>query len=313
MRRGFGPVLYRDLAGFHPGLPPAEPATVLHAFLRHLAGPGTRIPTGQAARRQLYLGLLDDRPGLVVILDDAADQAQISPLLPECPTVRVIVTSRVRPALPGSPQLRLGVLPMADSIRLLGCLTGAARVAAEPLAARAIAEHCGHLPLAVTLVARQVAARPHWSLADHADRLSALGLDDGVRRALALSYRRLTDPQAALLRRLAISPGPDFDGEAAAALLGCDDATAAAALAGLDRASLVQRTIDEHYRVPDLVRAFARERAVDDDAASERRAAVRRLVEHYEHAGVARPRTAAGPGRRSRWRGDIAPDRVPSP
>jgi hypothetical protein len=283
-QHGCGLTLYVDLAGFHPHRPPADPAAALTAMLRHLTTPGARIPNDGNARALMYRNRLEHASG-VIILDNAADLSQITPLLPESRTIQVIITSRVRLPVPGAQHIRLGGLAIDDSVLLLARLTDPTRVAAEPQAAHRIAERCGRLPLALSLIARHVNTKPHWTLADHATRLGELGLDDGVRAALALSYRSLPTTQATLLRLLAIHPGSDFDGFAASALLGVDAATGSSALADLDRASLIQSVgHDKRYRMHDLVRAFARERAFDDDAASERRAAIRRLG-NYRLAG----------------------------
>ena len=52
-----------------------------------------------------------------------------------------------------------------EAVKLLAAITDAGRVAAEPEAAERIVALCGHLPIAITLAARRLQARPSWRLA----------------------------------------------------------------------------------------------------------------------------------------------------
>src|SRR5204862_3827355 len=79
-------ILFVNLRGFHPdpGQPPADPAAVLDGFLRLLGVPGQQVPHDLEARATLYRGRLRGRRALVV-LDNAADERQVEPLLPGSP------------------------------------------------------------------------------------------------------------------------------------------------------------------------------------------------------------------------------------
>jgi len=104
--------------------------------------------TEQMAR---YLTLLADRRVLVV-LDNAADEAQVRPLLPGSPTCAVLITSRNRlSALEGAHSLTLRELDPLTAVELLSKLAGKERVDAEPELAKEIARHCGYLPLALRI------------------------------------------------------------------------------------------------------------------------------------------------------------------
>src|SRR5581483_7494405 len=81
--------LYADLRGARPDQ--AEPGEVLAHFLRAFGVHGARIPDTLDERVALYRSLLATRRVLVV-LDDAADERQVRPLLPGAGQCAVLVT-----------------------------------------------------------------------------------------------------------------------------------------------------------------------------------------------------------------------------
>ena len=83
--------LFVDLNG-------SDPADVVREFITALGTSPDGIPPEPHAQTALYRTLLADRR-MLIVLDNAADTAQVVPLLPGTPQCRVIVTSRER--LPG--------------------------------------------------------------------------------------------------------------------------------------------------------------------------------------------------------------------
>lgn len=280
--------LYVDLGGFSARREPVDPAAALAGLLR-LGTPDAEIPSDLDARAALYRDRLDGRHA-VVLLDNALSAEQVRPLVPGSPTCRVLVTSRRSlDGLDGTRHLRLGVFDTDEALALLSAIVGAERVAAEEDAALRVVELTGRLPLAVSLVARRLRARPSWRLADVAvlleaeeSRLSRLASDDvAVRAAFAVSYELLADGHRRLFRRLASLPGRDFCVHAAAAV---------AAVPVPDAAEILEALLDEHllddaglgrYGWHDLVALFARERFLADEDAAARDIAVRRGLESY--------------------------------
>jgi tetratricopeptide (TPR) repeat protein/transcriptional regulator with XRE-family HTH domain len=267
--------LWVGLGGAGPS--PLDPGEVLDRFLRALGVEGAAVPDGLDERGALYRTLLADRRVLVV-LDDAAGEAQVRPLLPGGAGCGVVVTSRVRLAgLAGVVGVGLEVLDEAAALELLGRIAGERRVAAEPDAAEAIVRACGCLPLAVRIAGSRLATRPAWPLArlasrlaDEQHRLNELVAGDlEVRASLALSYRALGDDQRLLLCRLAVLDAPDLPAWAAAAVMDREVALLEPLLEALVDAHLL--TVSggpagaPRYRFHDLVRVFARERALTDD------------------------------------------------
>jgi tetratricopeptide (TPR) repeat protein len=217
--------LYVDLRGAEEDARRLTPGGVLGQFLLDLGVPAQEIPEGVAARAARYRSLVADRR-VLVLLDNAHDEAQVRPLLPGTPGCLALITSR-RPlaALEAAPApLHLDVLGEREAINLLARLAGAERVAAEQEEAAALTRLCGGLPLALRIVGARLATRPRWRLADlrrrlveERRRLAELSLGDlDVRASFMLSYRELTESQARLFRRLGAVPGTSFGTELAA-------------------------------------------------------------------------------------------------
>jgi tetratricopeptide (TPR) repeat protein len=242
-----------------------------------------------------------DRKALI-LLDNARDAAQVRPLLPGGGACRVLVTSRARLAdLAGSVPLDLGVLDEADGLALLTRIVGPQRIAAELRATADILEVCSGLPLAIRIAGTRLAARPGWSvrsfadrLADHRRRLDELTVGDlGVRATLEMSYEdigmrrtRAGVPLMRSFRMLALAPGSETSVPAAAALLDLPFQAAEEALEALVDASLQQTPQPGRYRIHDLLRACAAERAEAEDSAAERDAARERLLNWYLHTAA---------------------------
>ena len=280
------PVLFVNLRGFHPdpAQPPADPGAVLDGFLRLLGVPGQQIPHDLDGRAKLYRDLLAGRRALIV-LDNAADADQVRPLLPPTRGCRVLVTSRrhlgdLRPAT----HLTVGGFSPEEARQFLTGATPGVPLGDDPDAPARIARRCAHLPLALGLIASQTRAAAGWTLTDKAEwldeRHQSGRLDTGVELALDLSYQQLPADRRRLLRLLALHPGDDLDAYAAAALAGVDLATARAHLRELCGDHLLLGSAGR-YTFHDLVRAFATNRARDEDPPAGRRAALTRLFDHY--------------------------------
>ncbi|GLY98088.1 tetratricopeptide repeat protein [Actinoplanes sp. NBRC 103695] len=274
-------VLFVDLRGFHPdpAQPPADPAAVLDGFLRLLGVPGQAVPHGLDARAALYQERLAGQRA-VVLLDNAAGAAQVRPLLPAAPGCVALVTSRRSlTELPLPAHIDLGALTPDESVSYLD------RKLTDAASAARIAARCGHLPLALGLIAAHIRNTPGWTLADHADRLDERHrerrLDSGVELAFDLSYQRLPATQRRLLRLAALHPGHDIDGSGAAALLEVPATDAHDLLATLRDEHLLGEAAPGRYVFHDLVRAYAISKAHDEDRPADRRAALTRLFDHY--------------------------------
>jgi DNA-binding SARP family transcriptional activator/tetratricopeptide (TPR) repeat protein len=281
--------LFADLHGGGPH--PPGPLAILARFLRALGVPGSQLPEGLDERAEMYRSRLAGRKVLVV-LDDAASESQVTPLLPGSQTTAVIVTSRSRlGGLAGAARVEVGALDVGRSMELLARIAGEQRVLAQPAEAAAVAARCGHLPLALRVAGARLAARPHWSigqlagrLADETRRLDELRHGDlAVRPSISLSYDNSSEPARRLMRRLALMDQPVFSGWLAAALLDGAAEDAEDLLDELVSAQLIETTVSgsgrySQYRFHDLIREFAREQLTTEDDQAEQKAAVERAL-----------------------------------
>jgi DNA-binding SARP family transcriptional activator/tetratricopeptide (TPR) repeat protein len=291
--------LYVNLRGFDPAGPPITPAEAIRGFLGALGVPPARIPADLAAQAALYRSLVADRR-MLIVLDNARDGGQVRPLLPGGGGCLVLITSRRQlvslVAAEGAHPLTLDLLGAAGARDVLARHLGAARVAAEPLAAGELAELCARLPLALSVAAARVASRPGFSLAGAAaelrttqSRLDALSAGDPVtdaRTVFSWSYRQLSPGAARMFRLLGVPAGPDISEAAAISLAGARPDEARRALAELAQASLLTAPSPGRFTFHDLMRAYAAEQAAADRSPGQP-AAVRRVLDHYLHTAVA--------------------------
>jgi tetratricopeptide (TPR) repeat protein len=281
-----------DLRGYDPSRPPADPAAVLEGFLRRLGMRGDQIDhLDLAGRSARYRQLLAGKRALV-LLDNAAAAEQVKPLLPDAHGCLALITTRQALAdLPGAVHLSLDVFTPDEAVELLRRTADAVRVEADLAATTGMAGLLGHLPLALAVAAAWIRANPDWSMADHFERLlqhrDRLRLADEVEVALGLSYAGLPAELKRTFRLLALLPGGDLDPHAAAALADAEPAAMRRQLDRLATHSLLLHPTPGRYAFHDLVRVYATGRAHDEDAASARREALGRLLDHYLHSAAA--------------------------
>jgi DNA-binding SARP family transcriptional activator len=247
-------ILYADLRET------TAPAAVLEDFLRWLGCPAQAIPASPEQRERLFRTYAANRR-LLVVLDNAAGEAQVRPLLSACPTV---VTSRSPlGGLTGALRLPVGVLDPADAVELLARSSG--RPADDAL--RTLARFCGGLPIALRIAGSRLAARPEWTagylvrlLEDEHQRLDRLHAGDlTVRSVFAIGFDGLPEAARLTLRGLGALSAPDFADWVTERLGGQAEALVDAGLLethGVDVAGQLR------YRMHDLTRLFAREKPV---------------------------------------------------
>ncbi|MEV5883677.1 BTAD domain-containing putative transcriptional regulator [Streptomyces sp. NPDC052020] len=217
--------LYIDLQGATPGMTPLTAGQALTALLRDLGAEPGGIPEHPHAAAALLRSLLAPTRTLLV-LDDAANAAQVRPLLPAGPCCAVIVTSRSPlTALDGAHRFPLAPLSGEESAALLRAVSRRGGREADPghregsghghrdgggrgagggpgglTADHPLVELTGRLPLALRAVAARLAARSALTpdvlagrLADAEGRLNHLEYDDlSVRASLAVAHDALT-------------------------------------------------------------------------------------------------------------------------
>ncbi|MGV9293700.1 BTAD domain-containing putative transcriptional regulator [Amycolatopsis sp. NPDC003676] len=287
--------IYVDLRG-HAAAPTLTPTEVLARFVAALNPAMTTLPSDQEELVALYRTLLRGRKVLIV-LDNAADPAQVRPLLPNAPGCGVLITSRNElrglVALQGAVLFHVGVLTSECARSLLALIVGQDRVAAEPSAAGELVELCGFLPLAIRIAAANAAGLPDSPLADYVaelrqgNRLASLRIvgdeEAAVRNAFQLSYVTLDDATARVFRFLGLVVAPNFSADAIAALTGLPGSEVRTMLERLTVANLLVRTGGSRYQLHDLLRAFAAEQCAEADDEVTLTAAQERLLTFYLH------------------------------
>ncbi|MBT2481589.1 transcriptional regulator [Streptomyces sp. ISL-94] len=186
----------RDASGYRR--PPADIAGDL------LRGLGEQVdPTAGSEERVWRLQARLTQSRCLVVLDDAADEAQVHALVPGSGQTQFLITGRPRFAtLPRVRVMALGGLQPREAMDLLdGITTGV--VGSKGDAGRLVRLCDGH-PAAIRAVAAQLIAKPHWTPAHLADRLA-----DPCRDTLGLLRVGELDVGATLLRSAAELPeGP---------------------------------------------------------------------------------------------------------
>ena len=312
--------LFIDLHGYTDGVAPVEPGDALDWMLRALGVPGERIPSDLGQRAGLYRSRLAEQR-MVIVLDNAATEAQVTPLLPGAPGCVVLVTSRRRLAgLDNTHTLSLDTLPAADAVALFRGSVSEGRLAGQPPEALAeLVELCGRLPLAIRIAAARLRSHPAWDLPHLVRRLRdqqhrLVELEAGQRSvtvALDLSYQDLDADVQRAYRLLGLHAGTCIDAYAAAALVDRAMPATGRLLEQLLEAHLLEEPVPGRYRFHDLTRAHAAHTATGDETERAARGAVDRLLDYYRHAAAV-AMDAAYPYERER-RPRVPPVRTPVP
>jgi tetratricopeptide (TPR) repeat protein/transcriptional regulator with XRE-family HTH domain len=292
--------LFIDLHGHTPGRKPMPPETALAELLAAMGVDPRFLPRDLHGRAGLWRDRTAGQRALLV-LDNAADSGQVTPLLPGGNGCVVLVTSRRSLGdLPGAivPILLQG-LPPAQATDMF--LQVAPRATSGPREeAEELVQLVGYLPLAISLLARVYMNHPAWTLSDligetktslltlTAERVSIAGAFD-------VSYRYLTADHRLVLRRLSEHPGTTVDAFSAAVLADVPLHQAGNGLEVLHNEGLLTEVSYRRYAMHDLIRRYAQNRSGTDPAA-DRDEAVERLLDYYQYvATISQTRLARHP------------------
>ncbi|MEU4642516.1 tetratricopeptide repeat protein [Micromonospora sp. NPDC023814] len=299
IREGWFPggVLFVDMFGYDSGRR-LSAADALAGWLSAIGIPGEHIPPTQQDRSRLWRSVLDAYTGqgrrLLLIIDNAASEGQVTPLLPGEDRIPVLVTSRH--TLDIDARLHdLDVLDPVAAVTLISEVIAVRRGPGDPrlqtggrAALADLAGLCAGLPLALRIVAALLADRPHLHpqalagrLRDEQGRLDGLSRQQAaVRAAFDLSYQHLTDAQARMFRLLPVNPGPDVATTTAAHLADLPEPQASVLLEDLHRAHLIAEPAADRWGMHDLIRLYAADQAPTMSDETER--ARRQLYGYYQ-------------------------------
>jgi tetratricopeptide (TPR) repeat protein len=293
--------LFIDLHAHTPGREPVAPLDALAALLTSTGIDPRFLPGDLDGRAALWRDQMAGQRALLV-LDNAASSAQVTPLLPGGGDCLVLVTSRRHLGdLPGAVvPVSLDVLPAGHAAEMFTRL--APRSAADPAGVMDVVQLAGFLPLAVSLLARVFSRHPSWTLADLAGEtrdslLTVRAENDTIAAAFDVSYRHLDPALRRFFDLLGVHPGATIDSYAAAALADISPSQAGELLDTLHGEGLVTETGRRRFGMHDLLRRYARDHATAASVNS--REALERLLDYYQHtAALARDALArrARPG-----------------
>ncbi|WP_040813694.1 tetratricopeptide repeat protein [Nocardia concava] len=320
-------VIWENLHGHTDGRPPRTPAGVLEQVLLKIGVPPETIKTDIGPRSARWRHEMRDRRSLIVF-DNALDSKQVRALLPEARDCFVLITSRHKlTGLTGAVPLQLDAMGPSEAEELL------VEFAHLPPgydveAARLVLGAAGGLPLAIRLIAGQIAyqgpdllgaaAAEFTKLAERMRQGPGDGTEDSLveraldlfsaegetlRAAFELSYQRLPDPVLQRsVRLLGWFPGTEITAETLAPMAGVPQAQAYGLIRQIFEVGLLDPAEagprGQRFRIHDVTRLFARVKADAEDLPSEHTAAVGRLVRYClgvaRQAGVQQPYEAAG-------------------
>jgi transcriptional regulator with XRE-family HTH domain len=305
--------LFLDLLGPNPAL--ARPAlSVLQALLREVFDVEDGDPPSTMDACVAKWQAACAKQDRLIVLDNAAEEAQIRPVLAGG-SVRVVATSRRSLAgLEDVERIHLDPLPSPDSIRLLRDIVPPGQ--RTDLDVIELARLCSDLPLALRIAGNRIASGPSRTAADFVRRLRS---DDQRLRALVagdlsaeaafrLSYDDLDPFSAHLFRNLCLSYGLMFDVPLVAVLMDADPLDVEDSLDELVELGLVEFIGQRRYRLHDLLRLFsAHELGRDDEKFGDRAQARLRswLLSTAAKAGsLFAPNAVVGQAERLEWLAD---------
>lgn len=252
---------------------PPNPSWLMEKLVLAIDPMHNSLPAAVGERSALFCGLLATRRALIV-LDNAADEAQVRPLLPDAGGSRIIVTSRRRLAgLDGARHLILEPMDVPDATRLLTVILEVADRPMKYTDLQEVAVLCAGLPLAIRIAANRIASHPDMPIADLLERLRdrtrrlavlAVG-DNQVQAAFDSSYELLSDSSRALFRRCALISGSDFGMSIAAQLVDKSIEVTEKLVDELVDLGLLQAGYSGRYRQHDLLRLFASARLLAEE------------------------------------------------
>jgi len=276
--------IFLKLEGTSPD--PLKPAEAMAQVIRAFRGSEERLHEDQNELQRLYNSVLEGKR-ILLLLDNAADDKQVIPLLPP-KGCAALVTSRRNFTLPGMPRpFSLDTMKPEEARDLLLKISPHIGDKAEELA-----RLCGHLPLALRAAASFLAVKIDLKLSLYLEELRSErtrlekigreGVDLDLEACFDLSYSRLPAETARVFRMLSAFPS-DFDAAAEEAI--CQD-EGHQHLSELLRWSLVEFPRPEgegRYHLHDLVRLLALGLMEKEEDEAARNDAKLRHCEHFRN------------------------------
>ncbi|WP_229068574.1 helix-turn-helix domain-containing protein [Actinoplanes sp. DH11] len=209
---------------------------------------------------------------IIIVLDNAANEAQVRAAMPAHGPALVIVTSRrLLSGLESVERVVLSPLREQEAVALLAEIT--ADRPADEAELHELARLCANLPLAIRVAGNRLASRPDRTaggllarMSDEQHRLAVLSAGgSGVGAAFALSYDQLSDDGKRLFRRLSLMYGSTCGATTAAVVEPQSLTEAEDALDELIELGLLQEAENNRVQFHDLLRLYAELKLREDD------------------------------------------------
>lgn len=266
-----------DLKGTEPH--PLDPEAVIVSLLQEWGIEPAVLPSSLTDRVQLLNSLMAGKRTLMV-LDNAANAAQIQPLILSNLTCAVIVTSRnPLPELQGATAIALEPLLKTDALQWLLDTDKRPERSTSSDATLALAEFSNHIPLVLRLMEGTLRSCPDLGAEMYAMQLKQSSLP-AIATCFAIAYRALPDDSAHLLRLLGLLTDMPASLITISALLDSDLQTAQQMLKPLIEAQLVE-SVGDRVRVHELIRPLIRHQLAADESTLTRKTVRLRLAEVY--------------------------------
>ncbi|BCY08176.1 hypothetical protein [Actinoplanes sp. L3-i22] len=304
-----GGQLYADVRELPDALltSPESTEAVVTTFLVAMGVPVGLLPDSFAARLSLYRTMTADRP-VLLMLRGVALPAQVSPLIPTAPGSLVLVSTQhdVRGmAMDGAQFIDVGPLDDPAARELLAAVAGRERIEAEPAAAQRVIDLCGHLPIALRIVAARLRLDATTTVAELAgeltaepyllDALALPGAGNAVEPLFNNVYRHLGVKAQGLYRDLGVIPVAEVTDGLLERIGWRERAARRSAVDELLGLNLLERAGRDRYTLHPLIRAHAARLASESETGAETGAGAGAGAETGAGAGAG-AETGAGAG-----------------
>ena len=214
---------------------------------------------------------------LLLVIDNVEAAQQLKPFLPpsEGHSKVIVTTRRKLMSLSDAFDFEIPILAEQEALDLLQRYVAKRRLTLEADHAKTLCEFLGYLPLAIQIVASDLAGTDDITVEEYLDLLvdekerlveNLENASRGVRATFELSYKRLPLEMQPLFANLILFKGLDFSSEAVIATFGLRSINAKKLLSHLHRVSLLERgrpPLDggsARYQFHPLLKQFAREK-----------------------------------------------------
>lgn len=276
--------IYLDLRGHDPerAIHPHEALGYLLASL----GVDPALVPGNTDQRAAFWRSRSFSRRLLILLDNAADNDQVTPMLSTGPGTVTVVTSRDALSelalLIGSRTTPVDLLTPEYATSLLRRMIEPRRGPVDERDLAELARRCGYLQLALRVAAQRLLKSPLLTVAELVGELQGRARILGpVRAVFDGSYRTLRPATARLFRLLGVAPGSDLSTGAITALADADSVTVREQIEELWSGHLLAPGRPGRYMVHDLLQAYAAEIAASEPYQEESDAGLDRLGQWY--------------------------------